>query len=154
MNDFGSITKPDEAAMRAANVNPATGLATDYLNLFNEYIMLAEMVSEGMMEIGVLRYWHPIDYEAHFAQSGFTGLEVVLAAYRSLGGEAKREFEDAVNRMIDLILVHQNRSVGAPDTIAQIKHQRDHIATLINDPVHTTDMDNSETQAGIDALFD
>ena len=32
-----------EQDLLAANVNPATGLATDYLNLFNEAIMLFEM---------------------------------------------------------------------------------------------------------------
>jgi len=140
--------------MRAANINPATGLATDYLNLFNEYIMLAEMVSEGNMEPNILQYWQPIDYETHFAQSGFVSLDVVLAAYRTLPPDEKQEFEDAVNRMMDLILDHQKLLAGTPDTIIEIKQQRDHIATLISDPVHAKDIDSSDTQAEIDALFD
>ncbi|MDP3655070.1 MAG: hypothetical protein Q8R67_25705, partial [Rhodoferax sp.] len=34
------------ALLRAANINPRTGLATDYLNHFNEAIMLLEMVPD------------------------------------------------------------------------------------------------------------
>src|SRR5713226_3249565 len=34
------------AVLRAANINPRTGLATDYLNHFNEAIMLLEMVPD------------------------------------------------------------------------------------------------------------
>ena len=41
---------PDEEAraaqLRAANINPRTGLATDYLNHFNEAIMLLEMITD------------------------------------------------------------------------------------------------------------
>ena len=43
-------TGPDEEAraarLRAANINPRTGLATDYLNHFNEAIMLLEMIPD------------------------------------------------------------------------------------------------------------
>jgi hypothetical protein len=32
--------------LRVANINPRTGLATDYLNHFNEAVMLLEMVPD------------------------------------------------------------------------------------------------------------
>jgi len=35
------------AELLAANINPRTGLATDYLNHFNEAIMLLEMILRG-----------------------------------------------------------------------------------------------------------
>ena len=35
----------DPEVLARANINPATGLATDYLNHFNEAIMLLEMLS-------------------------------------------------------------------------------------------------------------
>jgi hypothetical protein len=34
------------AALAAANINPQSGLATDYLNHFNEAIMLLEMIPD------------------------------------------------------------------------------------------------------------
>ena len=40
------LTGGEEAPRLAdANINPVTGLATDYLNHFNEAIMLLEMLS-------------------------------------------------------------------------------------------------------------
>ena len=40
------MTRPAPRVRLAdANINPATGLATDYLNHFNEAIMLLEMLS-------------------------------------------------------------------------------------------------------------
>ena len=38
--------RPAAARLRAANINPRTGLATDYLNHFNEAIMLLEMIPD------------------------------------------------------------------------------------------------------------
>lgn len=43
-------TGPEAAAwaerLRVANINPRTGLATDYLNHFNEAVMLLEMIPD------------------------------------------------------------------------------------------------------------
>jgi hypothetical protein len=67
----------------AANINPATELATDYLNHFNEAIMLLEMLSacpecrEDFLE------WEPMSYREHFAVSRFKGRARAIAAYDS-----------------------------------------------------------------------
>jgi hypothetical protein len=145
---------PNAAAMVAANVNPDTGLATDYLNLFNEYIMLAEMVADQSLERDVLDYWQPFDYETHFAQSGFAGSDVILAAYRTIPHDTKLEFEEAVMDLISLILTHQGCTEASCNDVTEMKLKRDHIATMISDPVHATDTHSEETQADIDALFD
>ncbi|MEO8318885.1 MAG: hypothetical protein ABI561_11235, partial [Bradyrhizobium sp.] len=42
----GRISAARAAQLKAANINPRTGLATDYLNHFNEAIMLLEMVPD------------------------------------------------------------------------------------------------------------
>ena len=42
----GHIDEARAAVLRAANINPRTGLATDYLNHFNEAIMLLEMIPD------------------------------------------------------------------------------------------------------------
>jgi len=155
--------------MEAANVHPDTRLATDFLNPYNEYIMLAELVADATMPPDVLGDWLPIDYESHFARSGFVGLDVVLAAFRSLPCCQRQAFEDAINTLIELILDHQMLApqILAPqilashgtfeqatDPLAEIKHARDQVAALISDPSHFDDMDNDATQAAIDALFE
>ncbi len=151
-NDW--VECPHREVMLAANVHPDTRLATDFLNPFNEYIMLGELVADGSMPPDVLGDWLPIDYETHFARSGFAALDVVLAAFRSLPCRQRRAFEDAVNNLIDLIVVHQSNLPAAPDRMAGIKHARDQVSALICDPAHFEDVDNEATQAAIDALFD
>ena len=145
---------PDTETLRAANVNPATGLATDYLNVFNEYIMLAELVADGSIEAAALNEWQPIDYESHFVQSGFTGADAVLAAYRALDAAARDRFEEAVNGLIDLVLTHQNHTRISPASLDDVEAQRDVVAALISGPHPGTDIANEHMQATIDALFD
>lgn len=64
-----------------ANINPATGLATDYLNHFNEAIMLLEMLSSCPDCIDDFLAWRPMTYREHFAASRFKGRDQAIAAY-------------------------------------------------------------------------
>ncbi len=48
--------------LRAANINPRTGLATDYLNHFNEAIMLLEMVPDIPECAEDFLGWQPLSY--------------------------------------------------------------------------------------------
>jgi len=146
--------RPCETDLRAANVNPDTLLATDFLNLFNEYIMLAELVADGSMEHDVLGDWLPIDYETHFLRSGFAGATIVLAAYRSMDCDTRQKFEEGVGALIASIMAHQECSNTAPELIETIKLQRDMVAASINSPAITDSAKCENTQADIDALFD
>lgn len=148
------FTMPDTATLKAANVNPVTGLATDYLNVFNEYIMLAELVADGTMEPDILSDWQPIDYESHFVQSGFAGVKTVLAAYRALDEMAHSQFEEAVNALIDQVLAHQQGAHNLQKRLEDIQTQRDVVAGLILGPETGTEIANDQTQAAIDAMFD
>ncbi|MGH6975854.1 MAG: hypothetical protein ACREED_02395, partial [Stellaceae bacterium] len=49
-------------ALCDANINPVTGLATDYLNHFNEAIMLLEMLSSFPDCIDDFLGWQPLSY--------------------------------------------------------------------------------------------
>ena len=59
----------DEACLIAANVNPRTGFATDYLNHFNEAVMLLELLAEMPECLGDFFAWQPKKYDEHFAAS-------------------------------------------------------------------------------------
>ncbi len=147
------VTRPDDAALRAANVNLKTGLATDFLNLFNEYIMLGELVCDGSLERDVLNDWVPIDYETHFAQSGFAQAQTVLAAYRSLDPPSRQSFEKEVGTLISLILTHQESNPCPKELLGEIKHQRDFVAALISEPAPANVCEVEDAQSAIDALF-
>jgi hypothetical protein len=66
-----------------ANINPATGLATDYLNHFNEAIMLLEMLSSCPDCRDDFLGWRPMSYREHFEVSRFRGRDMAIAAYDS-----------------------------------------------------------------------
>src|SRR6202161_1999849 len=67
--------------LRAANINPRTGLATDYLNHFNEAIMLLEMIPDMPECAEQFLQWRPRSYREHFAASNFRARELAIAAY-------------------------------------------------------------------------
>ena len=77
---------PEEPAggdlrLAEANINPLTGLATDYLNTFNEAIMLLEMLSSAPEFRDDFMRWQPVSYREHFAGSHFKARNVAIAAY-------------------------------------------------------------------------
>jgi hypothetical protein len=72
-----------DASLAKANINPATGPATDYLNHFNEAIMLLEMLSTCPDCRDDFLVWQPMSYREHFEASGFKGRRTAIAAYEA-----------------------------------------------------------------------
>ncbi len=152
MDNFAkNLEKPSKEEMAKANVNPKTGLATDYLNLFNEYIMLCEAVIDGALEKEELNEWQARDYESHFIQTNFAGVKTVIAAYRYLDRNIKRQFDEAADKLIGLIEKHKENPFSSLD---EIKHQRDLIETMIVGAAPLKEDEFSHAQEEIDALFD
>jgi hypothetical protein len=75
------VAESDAASLAEANINPATGLATDYLNHFNEAIMLLELLSSCPDCRDDFLVWRPMSYREHFEASGFKGRRIAIAAY-------------------------------------------------------------------------
>jgi hypothetical protein len=90
---------PDEpesgARVCVANINPHTGLATDYLNHFSEAIMLLEMLSACPDCIEDFLAWRPLSYREHFAASHFKSRDLAIIAYER-ADPAQRESLDAL----------------------------------------------------------
>src|SRR6267154_5930424 len=71
------------AELKAANINPQTGLATDYLNHFNEAIMLLEMIPDMPECSEDFLQWSPLSYAEHFTASNFKARDLAISAYES-----------------------------------------------------------------------
>src|ERR1700751_5447779 len=71
----------DRARLIEANIHPVTGLATDYLNHFNEAIMMLELAAQTPECIEDFCAWRPLSYCEHFAASSFKERELAIAAY-------------------------------------------------------------------------
>lgn len=86
-------------ALIDANVNPETGLATDYLNHFNEVVMLLEMLGDMPDMAEDVLAWVPLGYEEHFHKSGHAGADIVVAAYGAVPRELKAHFQTLVHAL-------------------------------------------------------
>src|SRR5262249_12058437 len=71
----------DRTRLIEANINPVTGLATDYLNHFNEAIMMLELAPQMPECVDDFCAWQPLSYCAHFAVSSFKERDLAIAAY-------------------------------------------------------------------------
>ena len=94
------MTVYSEQELLAANVNPATGLATDYLNLFNEAIMLFEMGLDMPDMVEELTEWQKRGYVEHFEKSGFEMKDVVISAYRHAPVDIRCDFDECCERAL------------------------------------------------------
>ena len=93
----------DPAQLAAANINPATGLATDYLNHFNEAIMMLDLVPTMPACIEDLMQWRVMSYREHFLSTHQKNRDLVLAAYEQADPRAKRALDELTESM-DVIL--------------------------------------------------
>lgn len=86
-----------------ANINPRTGLATDYLNHFNEAIMLLEMIPDMPECAADFLDWQPTGYREHFAASNFKGRELAIMSYDLLDAALRTEFENLTGTMTSIL---------------------------------------------------
>ncbi|THD64571.1 MAG: hypothetical protein E7813_16455 [Bradyrhizobium sp.] len=91
------------AQLRAANINPRTGLATDYLNHFNEAIMLLEMIPEMPECAEDFLGWHPLSYREHFTASHFKARDLAIAAYDAADADVRVEFDNITAAMTSIL---------------------------------------------------
>jgi len=91
------------AELRAANINPRTGLATDYLNHFNEAIMLLEMIPDMPECSGDFLEWHPLSYAEHFHASNFKARDLAISAYESADPAIRAEFDQLTGTMTSIL---------------------------------------------------
>jgi hypothetical protein len=95
--------KARAAQLRAANINPRTGLATDYLNHFNEAVMLLEMIPDMPECAEDFLGWHPLTYREHFMASHFKARELAIEAYDSADAMIRAEFDHITTAMTSIL---------------------------------------------------
>ena len=89
--------------LRAANINPRTGLATDYLNHFNEAVMLLEMVPDMPECAEDFLVWRPLSYGEHFHASNFKARDLAIESYESADAITRAEFDNITNAMTSIL---------------------------------------------------
>jgi hypothetical protein len=99
----GAEAEARAARLKAANINPRTGLATDYLNHFNEAIMLLEMIPDIPECAADFLEWHPLSYAEHFTASNFKARDLAIEAYQSADGKIRTEFDNITSTMTSIL---------------------------------------------------
>jgi len=99
----GLIDPARAEQLRAANINPRTGLATDYLNHFNEAIMLLEMVPDMPECAEDFLTWTPLSYAEHFWASNFKARDLAIEAYEAADERIRVEFDNITNSMTSIL---------------------------------------------------
>lgn len=154
----------DPERLAAANINPKTGLATDYLNHFNEAIMMLEIMATTPEAIDELLAWRPMTYCEHFAASKQTHRTLAIAAYAAADPKARRRLDEIAAAMNAILVstrealrlnVPQPATAGlAWDAATQLKPMIARAGAVINgrEAGRTTPVD--ATQAAVDALME
>lgn len=102
------ITYSDEQSairplLEPANINSDSFLATDYLNHYNEILMLLEMVPDMPDLLDDAADWRPKAYTQHFMDSGFQAKELAIQAYGLAPSVYKSPFETICGKLDHLI---------------------------------------------------
>jgi len=88
------------ARAKGTTINNQTLLATNYLNHFNEVVMLFKMIADmpDMMD-----EWQPKSYQDHFRESVFKEKDLAVEAYDHVPPEFKIPFEKTISTLNRLV---------------------------------------------------
>jgi hypothetical protein len=100
------------AKVQGTNINPQTLLATDYLNHFNEIVMLLEMVPDMPDCFEDVQAWQPKSYQDHFHDSQFRDRDLAVEAYGYVPAHYRQPFEDIISQ-INLAIAATVGRIGA-----------------------------------------
>ena len=86
------------------NINTRTLLATDYLNHFNEAVMLVELVPDMPDCLEDLIDWKPKSYQQHFLDSGLSDGQLAAWAYENSPPRYRDPFDEVIDGIGSSIL--------------------------------------------------
>ncbi len=171
-----------QCRLAGTNIHEKTFLATDYLNHFNEVIMLLEMLPDMPEMLDEIALWAPKSYTDHFRESGFKDGALAIEAYECAPTVYRNAFDHhvaALNAVILDTIAALGRDGGTSEAMHRILEPRmaqaHALLEMLSGIIHgsTTTLDQSDVdrtfeageeaddgdgrasdQAAIDALFD
>jgi len=168
--------------VKGTNIDEQTLLATDYLNHFNEIVMLIDMLPMMPDMLDDALEWQPKSYQDHFRDSTFSDKDLAVEAYEYVPEAFKVAFEGVVENLNALILKTLDRvsqmiageelekmQIMVPEYTRKIQRlqdaadgiihggtqtmEQDEIDALLDDDAESADTGGG-AQADIDSLFD
>lgn len=166
-------TRTYRRLVEGTTINGTTLLSTDYLNHFNEIVMMLELAVDMPDVLEEMDAWQPKSYARHFHDSGFSHKELAVAAYEHAPAEFRAPFDQtiaAIETMISEALPRARELLSGPDTEAARHHVLsmthnlraliERASAIVNGEQVADDLDGAGTahekvmeQNDIDALF-
>jgi hypothetical protein len=168
MPDFDSpaADRPTEsartAALRAANINPKNGLATDYLNHFNEAIMLLEMIPAMPECAGDFLSWQPLTYAEHFVASNFKGRDLAVAAYNEARDDVRVPFDEICDTMTSILMAIRDAVETSNQDVTKMRLAENAVGWLkplvakaggIINGISGSEADDAQPQSDVDLIM-
>jgi len=148
----------------AANINAKTGLSTDYLNHFNEMVMLVELYPSAADLKDEILDWKLLGYREHFETSGFRAKALALLAY-DLAAPALKKNLDVIVAELDTVLLLAQNAIAAEnfhgeanlmlqESTEAVEMLIARASALINGLAEPEEASADDAQAAVDALFE
>ncbi|RMF01592.1 MAG: hypothetical protein D6773_09855 [Alphaproteobacteria bacterium] len=158
---FDDAPAAQDAMDAASPVNSETGLATDFMNQYNEITMILDMLGDMPELFEDIANWKPKTYAEHFEASQFQDKDKIVAAYDNAPEEYRGLFDGCTMRLNALLLkgvmilgnmIEQGETDTLPGAVALISGPATQLMDNMNGIIHgsTEVADQSE----IDALID
>lgn len=179
--EYTADQKALQPELVAANINPESFLATDYLNHFNEIVMLLEMIPDMPDIVEEAAEWEPKSYTQHFEDSGFQAKQLAIQAFESAPKQIRRAFDktkteldqlltSTISGLLSLNVIERGLAPQAQELIRQRILQAQDLLLKLNQvihgkldeeieydeatPIEEHDAEEVQSQADIDKLFD
>lgn len=120
------FTKTYQKLVEKANINSASLLATDYLNHFNEIVMIIEMSADMPEMLVEAKEWAPASYVQHFENSTFSDKQLAIWAYENAPPDFIESFE-ALVRAADAVVLKSIDDLSELSSTAQPELFREHV---------------------------
>lgn len=161
--------------LQGTNIHPTSYLATDYLNHFNEVMMLLEMAIDMPEMLDDAAEWKPKSYEQHYRDSQLGERELAIEAYAASAPQYREPFDALVDELNEMVLstIEQAKDVvNDPEpeilisllesNIPELRKTAESIAAVVNGQSDVGGQpgadevlaDDTIGQDDIDALFD
>ncbi len=93
------LTRTYRKLVENTTINSRTLLSTDYLNHFNEVVMMIDLVPDMPDMLSEAQDWRPKTYAEHFADSAFQHKDLAIAAYDQALDQDRTALEATVARL-------------------------------------------------------
>ncbi len=110
----------DSERLRAANINPVTGLAGDYLNLYKDVAKAIASLGDRPEISDQVLDWRPVGYATHLRMTRLADCELAAATFEAVPTALKARFF-AARREVELAIIDvQDLIEAAPQAASRL----------------------------------